>query len=58
MWEKFFFLLVTAGGGGRHLFIFAARIRGRAAFISADLEIHRIIDQNLEDDIWNSDILN
>ena len=40
MREKFFFICVTAGGGGRHLFIFAAKIRVRAAFIFADLQIH------------------
>ena len=38
--QKFFFLQSLLEGGGRHLFIFAAKIRVRAAFIYADLDIH------------------
>ena len=40
MWEKFFLFVSLLEGGGRHLFILAAEIRVRAAFISADLQIH------------------
>ena len=38
--KSFFFLQSLLEGGGRHLFIFAAKIRVRAAFIYADLDIH------------------
>ena len=38
--QKYFFLQSLLEGGGRHLFIFAAEIRVRAAFIYADLDIH------------------
>ena len=38
--EKFFLFVSLLEGGGRHLFIFAAKIRVRAAFIFADLQIH------------------
>ena len=38
--QKLFFLQSHLEGGGRHLFIFAKRIRVRAAFIYADLDIH------------------
>ena len=37
--EKFFLFLSLLEGGGRHLFIFAAEIRVRAAFISSGVQI-------------------
>ena len=40
MREKFFLLMSLLEGGGRQLFILVAEIRGRAAFISAELQIN------------------
>ena len=38
--KSIFLFMSLLEGGGRHLFIFAAKIRVRAAFIFADLQIH------------------